>query len=322
MKKSRILITGANGFIGANLVRRAIKNKDNEVHVITREGSNLWRLENILPNERFFRHQADISDLAQLREIFQETQPDFIYHTAAYGGLPSQKDKLDMIKTNIIGTVNLLEASLETDYTYFINTGSSSEYGEKKSPMKESDLLEPNSEYGVTKSAATLYCRNFSQKNRKPIVTLRLFSVYGYFEDRRRLFPEVTLSRLNNMRLVIGKPDSVRDFIFIEDVLDAYEKFTEIGEVFYGEIFNIGSGEQHSVGEVVTEISKICGNEAETTRDKSRERDYDSLNWVADIKKIKELGWSQKFSFHEGIEANIRWFKENMNLYGGQRFNI
>lgn len=99
-----------------------------------------------------------------------------------------------LIETNIVGTINLINACKEVGFDYFINTGSNSEYGEKDHSMKESDLLEPNNEYGITKAAATMYCSYMGKKEQLPIYTFRLFAVYGYFEDTTRLIPSVMVS--------------------------------------------------------------------------------------------------------------------------------
>ncbi|MBU2562392.1 MAG: GDP-mannose 4,6-dehydratase [Nanoarchaeota archaeon] len=317
----KILITGASGFIGANLVHRLIK--ENEIHILVRENSNLWRIKDLLNHPNLKKHIIDILDYEKLKELFKEVTPTIIIHTAIYGGYPYQKDTKKIIETNFNGTVNLLEASKDLEYRWFINTGSSSEYGEKNLPMNESDLLEPNTEYGVAKSAATLYCSHFAKKHKKPIITLRLFSPYGYFEEENRLVPYITKSCLKNKEIQIGNPFAARDFVFIEDVINAYMNVLNSERVFYGEVFNIGSGKQHTIGEVVENILKITGKPQEIKYSEDKKRSFDTSTWVANITKMKEyFEWSPKYSLSEGIEKNIKWFEKNLNMYNLEEIEL
>ena len=168
------LITGASGFIGACLTRKLIA-ENAEVHLLLRKTAKTWRIDDLLNKVKV--HICDLSDLNELRGLIQKIQPTVIYHLATYGAYSSQQDADLCIKTNIQGTQHLLTASMDVDFELFVNTGSSSEYGFKKSPMKETDLLEPASYYAVTKSAQTLLCFHAAQAKKRPIVTMRPFSV-------------------------------------------------------------------------------------------------------------------------------------------------
>jgi nucleoside-diphosphate-sugar epimerase len=311
----KILITGATGFIGANLVRYLIADKNNEVHSLIRKTSDLWRLKGL--EDKLQNHVSDLSDVNSLKHLLKSIKPNFIIHAAVYGGFPNQQDFNKIIQTNLQGTVNLLEASKDID-CYFINTGSSSEYGKKDSPMKESDVLNPNTPYGVLKAAATNYCNYFAEKNQKPVVTLRLFSPYGPFEDFKRLIPYVVNCFLKKESLKIGNPRSARDFNFIEDVLEAYKTVIQSEKRFFGEVFNVACGEQHTVQEVVDNISSITNQTLKVDYGKVNERIYDSTKWVGNISKIKEkLGWVPKHSFIEGLRKNVEWFDKNRKIYYG-----
>ena len=181
MKK--VLITGGAGFIGANAVR-AFLNLGNEVHVLEYPGCNLWRLEDI--RERIDIHEIDITNYQQVEGFIKNLKPDIILHFAAYGAYQrTQQDVEQTIDTNLLGTINLVNACSTVGFEAFIYTGSSSEYGIKEKLMKESDALEANNLYGMTKAAATLYCQNAAKKQKLPIVIIRPFAVYGPFEDKK-----------------------------------------------------------------------------------------------------------------------------------------
>jgi len=314
MKRKRILITGVTGFVGSCLLHSLISNEFSNISIIIRKSSNIWRIIDILNKVKVY--YSDLLDLEGLTKVLSQIKPEIIYHLATYGAYHAvQKNVRKIYETNLFGTINLLDASAKAGFERFINTSSSSEYGEKKEPMRENNLLEPNSDYGVSKASATLYCQNFARQNNLPITTLRLFSPYGYYEDQNRLIPYVILCCLLGKNLKLSSPYSVRDFIFVEDVVESYIKVLNLRNSF-GQIFNIGTSEQHSVVKVVDKIIEITGsnikpewNVVDNTRD-------EPLVWVADTSKTKSvLNWSPRYNLKEGLRKDIEWFKKNLYLY-------
>jgi len=314
INNKKVLLTGATGFVGACLLHSLIKNGFLNISIIIRKSSNIWRIKDILDKVKVY--YSDLLDLEGLIKIISKIKPEIIYHLATYGAyLGFQEDVKKIYETNLFGTINLLNASAKVGFECFVNTGSSSEYGEKKEPMVETDVLEPNSDYGVSKACATLYCQNFAKQNDLPIVTLRLFSPYGYYEDRNRLIPYVILSCLSGRNPKLSSPNSVRDFIFIEYVMESYIKILGL-EDFSGEIFNIGSGEQYSVGEIVGKIIKLTNSKIKPKWNSVQNPRIEPTTWVADISKIKSvLNWSPKHSLNEGLVKTITWFMRNSELY-------
>ena len=312
LKGRGVLITGSTGFIGANLVRRFLK-IGAEVHILTRTTSNKWRINDIFKDVN--EYCVDLLDYEKLASIVLDIAPEIIVHTAVYGGYPLQKDIKEIIETNFIGTVNLVNACKKVDFELFVNTGSSSEYGIKSKPMTEEDILEPVDDYGVSKAAATLYCQAVARREKIPVVTLRLFSPYGYYEEPARLIPAVVTSCLKGRNPEVSSPNSVRDFIFIEDVMDAYMKVTKTSDISGG-IFNIGYGEQHSVREVVNMIVELTGNNVRPEWGSVPKRAIEPNVWQADITKAKDVfKWEPKYSLEKGLAKTVKWFMENMNLY-------
>ena len=313
LKNKRILLTGATGFIGANLTRHFLK-KGARIFIFTRAESNKWRIQDILKDVS--EYLADLRDSARLKKIIKKIKPQIIIHTAVYGGYSFQNDPLKIIETNFAGTVNLVKASKVAGLELFINTGSSSEYGIKSKSMKETDILEPVNEYGVTKAVTFSYCHAVAKKENMPLVTLRLFSPYGYYEEKSRLISSVILSCLKLRNPKLSLPDSVRDFIFIEDVISAYEKVIDNKNKVKGEVFNIGSGKQHTVGEIAENIVKLTGNKVKPEWGKIANPRQEPKCWQADISMAKRLlNWEPEYSLRQGLEKDINWFKENIALY-------
>lgn len=308
----KFLITGATGFIGSMLLRKLISANE-DVEIILRENSNTWRINDILKNIKI--HYSDLSDSEQLKGIIDKVKPSIIYHLATHGAYSHQKDANLIIKTNILGTWNLLQACNETDYELFINTGSSSEYGRKDFSMRENDALEPESYYAVSKCAQTLLCSNVAKQENKPIVILRPFSVYGPYEEPKRFIPTLLKSLFLKEEISLVSPEISRDQIFIDDIIEAYLKIEEMKK-YKGECFNIGTGVQSSIKEVVEAAIKVTKIKIKLSWDSMKPRSWDTKNWVADISKARQLlYWKPKISLEEGIFLTWKWFLNNNKFY-------
>ncbi|MDE2589458.1 MAG: NAD-dependent epimerase/dehydratase family protein, partial [Patescibacteria group bacterium] len=181
---AHILITGASGFVGSNLTRELLQSNA-EITIFIRKQSNLWRLQDILP--RLDVNVVDMGDIESLKRIVKKIEPDIVYHLATYGGYPFQQDLETIILNNILYSVNLMHALENSSLERFVNIGSSSEYGVKSKPMLESDITEPVIPYAIAKVAQTLFSKYFFNQYKLPTVTLRLFSVYGPYEEAGRL---------------------------------------------------------------------------------------------------------------------------------------
>ena len=310
----KVLITGGAGFIGVNFVYKFL-DLGYEVNLLEKQRVNLWRLEDIKEKIKF--HYIDLKNSNKLGSLITYLKPQIILHFAALGTYPrKQQGVKEIIETNLLGTINLVNACSKIKFKCFINTGSSSEYGIKERPMKENDLLEPNNLYGITKAAATMYCQNTARKLGLPIVTVRPFAVYGYFEEKERLIPTVIKSCLTNKELKLSSSESVRDFIFIEDVISAYLTIIENIQEIKGEIFNLGTGKQATIKEVVNLVKKITKSDVKPQYGQAKPAQTEPKNWVADISKIKKiLNWQPKYNLKDGLKKDIEWFKKNISLY-------
>lgn len=307
------LVTGATGFIGSCLTR-ALVAKNKKVSIITRNKELNWRLKDIASKINIY--ECDLRS-KELENVILKIKPDYIFHLAAYGSLP-QEDKIDLIiDINLKGTINLIQALKNIKFRLMINTGSSSEYGIKNVKMNEDDVITPINDYGVIKSAQTLYCQKEGVKENLPIITLRLFSPYGYFENKSRLIPTLILNAINNKPISLSSPNNVRDFIFIEDVCDAYLKATE--KVFKkGEIINIGMGKQQKTKKIAENVLKLAKSKSRLIWNtiSNQKRQVEPEIWEADITKAETvLNWVPRYSLVEGLSKTIDWFKTHQHLY-------
>lgn len=308
----RIIITGATGFVGANLARRLLQD-GHQLHLLVRPGYKGWRIEEIQKQVKL--HQISLEDKEGLARTVSAIRPEWIFHLAAYGAYPAQANIQQMVQANIIGTINLLEACLGRGFAAFVNTGSSSEYGFKGHAPAEDELLEPNSAYAATKASSTLFCRYFAEKQKAYIPTLRLYSVYGLYEEPSRLMPRLILQGLEGRFPPLVKPEIARDYIYVEDVSEAYILAASQPVKEYGPVYNVGTGIQTTLATVVEVAKKVLRISAEPLWGSMPPRSWDTHTWLADKRKIQEkLGWQAKYSLEEGFSKMADWFKNNPAL--------
>jgi nucleoside-diphosphate-sugar epimerase len=310
---SKVLITGATGFLGSNLARKCVQ-EGFETHILTRKTSRKWRINDILSD--LIEHSSDLSNYNKLVKILQQIKPEIIFHFAAYGTHPNfQVDIKRIIETNFEGSVNLIKAANTIEYSLLINAGSSSEYGMKTSPMTETDLLEPMSLYAVTKAASTHFSQLTAKTNGKPIVTVRPFSVYGYFEEPIRLIPATIWHCLKGKDIELSNGKNSMDFIFIDDVVEACMRLIDVPCVG-GQIINLGTGELHTIREVVQKILNITQSNIKLNWGKLPPSKNVPELWAANMTKMQEiLKWAPRYNLDSGLKKTIVWMKENIDLY-------
>jgi len=301
----RVILTGATGFVGANLARRLLHD-GHEVHALVRKGYTVWRIEDLQPSLQL--HEADISDASEVARVIQAVRPEWVFHLAAYGGSSWQKDERQMVESNLVSTIHLVNACAKTGVEVLVNTGTSSEYGYKDHAPKEDDWLEPNSGYALTKASATMYCRLRAQQDKLNIPTLRLYSAFGPYENPLRLIPTLVLSGMGGRLPPLVNPDIARDYIFMDDVVDAYLKVAAHTGSEPGAIYNIGTARQTTLREAVNIVTRVMKLTVDPRWGSMPDRDWDTSVWVsANQKAVTKLGWKPRFSFEEGFRQTVAW---------------
>jgi len=302
--QERILITGAGGFVGACLTRRLI-NEGRNVHCILRGLNTPWRLAGL--EGRYVRHTADLRDEPAVRAAFRACRPDVIYHLAAHGAYPTQSERTDILASNILGTSHVLEAAAEVGYKTLVYTGSSSEYGHKEAPMRPTDALEPRTDYGVAKAAATLLCQADARRG-CPVTIVRIFSAYGPWDDPGRLVPSVMASCRRGEAPAVTKGDQPRDFIHIDDVLDLMVLAATFPAT-RGQVLHAGTGCMQTVREMVETIIKVCvKGRLRPLFSALAPRADEPGCWVADIADTTaRTGWRPRIDLRDGVEQTWQW---------------
>ncbi len=316
-RMKKVLITGASGFVGNNLARFLLS-RGHEAHLLLREGHAQWRLKDILGDVRV--HIADLCDPDGLAEAVKSARPEWIFHLAAHGAYSSQIDAARIVQTNIMGAVNLVQACLRTGFEVFVNTGSSSEYGFKDHAPTEKEWVDPNSYYAVAKASATLFCRYTARSLGVRIPTLRLYSVYGPYEEPTRLMPTLIVNGLEGRLPPLVNPKIARDFIYVNDVTSAYLLAATVESDDPGAVYNIGSGIQTSIAEVVETARRSLSITTEPEWGSMKDRIWDTDTWVCDNRLAAEqLGWRPNDSFEKGFRKMVDWFCQNPEIVGRYR---
>lgn len=303
----RVIITGATGFVGSNLARRLLSD-GHETHLLVRPGYKAWRIAEIQKDVRL--HEVQLHDPERVAKVVGQIRPEWIFHLAVHGAYSWETDWQQMVRTNIEGTMCLVSACLKTGFDAFVNTGSSSEYGFKDHAPAETEAIEPNSHYAVTKAAATMFCRQTAQAHEVHLPTLRLYSAFGPYEEPGRLLPTLILHGRQGRLPALADPDVARDFVYVDDVVDAYLLAAQQKGSDWGAVYNVGSGVQTTLRELVETARKVLNIMVEPVWNTMPNRKWDANVWVSDSRKIRaELGWAPRQSVADGIRRMRDWFE-------------
>jgi len=312
LSQHRILVTGASGFIGANLCRRLVS-EGLSVHAVLNPETRTWRLDDIRSNLDLF--EIDLCDDFSVQRVIRDVRPTIIYHLAAHGAYPFQSDCAQILRTNVFGLWNLLSACKESGFHLFVNAGSSSEYGKKDFAMRETDQLDPDSFYAVAKATQSFLCRHTALLENLPVVTLRLFSVYGPYEEPSRLIPTLIRAALDDIPINMVSPKICRDFIHVDDIVDFCLLAPSVPSLG-GEIINLGTGVQTSMHDLVSTLEYLTVKSLAVNWGAMAGRTWDSTTWVADISKLRGLtGFVPSISVEKGLSKCLTWFAANKEKY-------
>ena len=305
----RVLVTGGAGFIGSEFVRQL----DEEIAVIDAltYAGDVKRLESVSKKISFF--QADIRNIDKIRKIFRKFKPEFVVHFAAETHVDrSILFPIEFYETNIIGTHNVLQASLETGVDIFINVSTDEVYGERKDEGKfsENAPLNPGSPYAVSKAASDMLGRAFMRTYGLPVITVRPSNNYGPWQYPEKLIPVVIAKALNDEPIpVYGAGENIREWLHVSDTANAIIEIMK--RAFPGEIYNIGSGIELKNIDVVRKILKILGK-PEDLITFVKDRAGHDFRYSININKIKrEINWNARISFDEGLQQTVYWYIEH-----------
>jgi len=326
MKK--VLVTGADGFIGSHLTEM-LDAKGYEVKALSHYNSfNSWGwLDNINCRDNIEIFTGDIRDYNFCESITKDI--DIIFHLAALIAIPySYQSPESYLETNIKGTLNICQAAKKNNISRLIHTSTSEVYGTAKYvPIDESHPLQPQSPYSATKIAADALAMSFYYSYNLPLTIVRPFNTYGPRQSARAVIPTIIAQIASGKKEIqLGDPSPTRDFNYVEDCCRGFVMLAE-SEKTIGETINIGSNTEISIGDTFNLIKELMSSDVTLVNDEKRKRPKKSevFRLWCDNKKIKELiGYEPKVDIKNGLKKTIDWITkpENLKTYKTEIYNV
>ncbi|HEX3864308.1 MAG TPA: NAD-dependent epimerase/dehydratase family protein [Stellaceae bacterium] len=298
-----VLVLGASGFVGANLLRQLLRYRTDVFGTCSPTAA--WRLEG-LPSAHVI--PGDLLIEQNIEKLLDTVRPRTVFDCVAYGAYSFENDVGLIYRTNIDLTARLIEQLGRRKLHRYVHAGSSSEYGDDAAGPVEDSALRPNSHYSVSKGAAAGLLQYAGRKLGFPGVNLRLYSIYGPYEDAARLVPTAILKGLRGEHTSYVDPEISRDFLYVDDACEAFvEAALNLREDRYGESYNIGSGSMTTIGmfaQLCQELFVLPGEPHFTMPS----RTWDVPHWFSNPAKAEtELGWRARTPLRDGLQAMAEW---------------
>ncbi|WP_278045220.1 GDP-mannose 4,6-dehydratase [Actinomadura roseirufa] len=325
-------MTGADGFIGSHLVETLVE-QGHRVQAMAQYNSfGTWGWLDALPPDVMAEVEVMPGDIRDPESVYDLIgKADVVYHLAALIAIPySYRAPQSYVDTNVVGTLNVLEAVRNLCTPRLVHTSTSETYGTARSvPIDESHPLQAQSPYAATKIAADKLVESYHASFGVPVVTLRPFNTFGPRQSARAFIPTVASQIAAGTEVVkVGSLEPTRDFTFVKDTAAA---FTAVGtapaEAVTGRLFNAGTGVEISMGRLARTIADLMGARTEFRTDAARERPAASevMRLVCDSSRLRRAtGWRPRHTLEEGLKETVEWFLDPVNLarYRPSRYTI
>ena len=314
----KVLVTGAGGFIGSHLAERLVALGADVSALVRYTSTGTWGWLDRSP----LKDQMNVllGDIRDQDAVLRMTQGvDVVFHLAALIGIPySYHAPLSYVRTNIEGTVNILQSAMRCNVERVLQTSTSEVYGSAITvPIHESHPLQGQSPYSASKIGADKIAESFHLSFNLPVVIVRPFNTFGPRQSARAVIPTIVTQALNQPAITLGNLEPTRDLNYVSDTVEGFVKAAESPKAI-GEVINLGSGREISIGKLAETILQMMGkrlpvvNEEQRIRPKGSEVD----RLCADNSKARELlGWEPQCTLEDGLARTIEWISENHEQY-------
>ena len=323
----RVLVTGAAGFIGSHLTEALVR-AGADVRAFVRYNSR---------NDYGWLEVADESLIAEV-EIFRgdlenpeavrgaTAECDVVLHLGALIPIPySYRHPREFVTANVIGTLNVLEACREAEVSRLVHTSTSEVYGTAVHvPIDEEHRLQAQSPYAATKLGADKLALSYQQSFDTPVVVARPFNTFGPRQTARAIIPTIITQALTQQKIRLGSTTPTRDFLFVEDTVDGMMRCAEQSGI-EGEVFNLGTGREISIGETADRIQALLGIALtiEQSDDRRRPPNSEVERLVADCSRAAaQLDWRPRIEFDEGLRQTVEWIRVSLAKYKPSIYNV
>ncbi|MGX8012876.1 SDR family NAD(P)-dependent oxidoreductase [Mesorhizobium sp. ORM8.1] len=316
----KVLVTGADGFIGSHLTEALVRSGADVTALALYNSfdSHGW-LDDLPDNIRSQLHfvRGDVRDSAFLNRIIRGQV--VVFHLAALIAIPySYAAAQSYVETNVLGTMNVLEAARQWDTERVVHTSTSEVYGTALTmPIKESHPLQGQSPYSASKIGADMMAEAYARSFGVPVVTLRPFNTYGPRQSERAIVPTIIRQALDNncSAIMVGDTTPIRDLTFVEDTAAAFLT-AGIAELAFGHAYNAGSQRAATIAEVLDLVIELSGSKKPIHRDESRLRPQNSevRALLADSTQFEtQTGWQARTNLRDGLERTISWWRGRLS---------
>ncbi len=327
LSNKNVFVTGAGGFIGSHLCEHLVQSGANVTAMLHYNSKSDWSNLEFIDEEtrramRVIKGNVEDSSFIDMKTKGQ----DVIFHLAALIGIPySYEAPLSYVRTNVVGTTNILEAARKNDIDLVINTSTSETYGSAVyTPIDELHPLQGQSPYSASKISADKLAEAYFNSFELPVITVRPFNTYGPRQSSRAVIPTIISQLISSEALTLGDLSPVRDFTYVEDTANGFLCAAKMDQ-HIGEVINLGYGKAASIGETANIIMEIMNIKKEIISEDSRLRPKNSevLHLVSDNRKANDLiNWKPEVDFTSGLERTIEFIKSNLELFRTDSYNI
>lgn len=315
MKK--VLVTGAGGFIGSHLTERLVELGRQVRALVHYNSRGTWGWLDKSPVKNEIEVVAgDIRDRDWIRKAVGGV--DTIFHLAALIGIPYSYDApASYIRTNVEGTLNVLQAAVELGVERVVHTSTSEVYGTALYvPTDEKHPLQAQSPYSASKIAADKLAEAYFHSFGLPVITVRPFNTYGPRQSARAIIPTIITQCLAGEELALGNLKPIRDFTYVADTVEGFILAAAPGAL--GRVVNLGTGAEISVGGLARKIARLLGKEVWISTDNERVRPAGSeVGRLCSLNRLAKdlIGWEPTYNLEEGLRETIDWIRENFEVY-------
>lgn len=327
MLGTRVMVTGAAGFIGSHLAERLVRDGARVRALVHYNSRNDWGLLERLPTDVVREIEifpGDVEDPFSVRKAVRGNE--VVFHLASLIAIPySYVAPQSYVATNVLGTLNVMQACLDEGVGKVVHTSTSETYGTARYvPIDEAHPLQGQSPYAASKIGADKIAESYHFSFGLPVGTVRPFNTFGPRQSARAVIPTIITQLLRGGPLALGSLTPTRDLNYVEDTVDGFVRMA-VNDGSTGEVVNIGSGREISIGNLARTIMTIVGREAEVLTDERRIRPERSEveRLLADNTKARALlGWTPRVSLEEGLQRTIAWFTEHQDSYKPDVHNL
>lgn len=326
-KDTPVLVTGAGGFIGSHLVEVLLRNGAKVrafVRYTSRNDSGLLKFLDPGDLSKLEIIGGDLRDEHAVRGVVNGCQ--FVFHLGALISIPySYFHPAEVASTNFMGTLNVLMACREHGVERLVHTSTSEVYGTARQvPISETHVLQGQSPYSASKIGADKLAESFFLSYDLPVVTVRPFNTFGPRQSARAVIPTIITQVLASEDVKLGNLTTTRDFTYVTDTVNGFLCAAEAQEVD-GQVFNLGTGEEISVGDLANRIMQRAGKTVRVLEDSDRLRPEASevMQLLSDNSRaVQQLGWKPEFSLDQGLDQTISWIRTHLDQYQIGKYEI